>query len=66
MTDWLRAARQAEQIQAAYPGWTVRPVRRRDGAGVEAHREADGLCSVTGPADEVRAALAEADQQQPA
>ena len=65
MTGWLHAAQQSGQIQAAYPEWTVRPVRRRDGTGVEAFREADGLCSVTGPADEVRAALAEADRQQP-
>lgn len=34
----------------------------RDGTGVEAFREADGLCSVSDPANEVRAALAEADR----
>jgi hypothetical protein len=54
MTEWLIAAMRAEQLQADHPGWCVRPVRRRDGTGVEASRDEDGLCSLTGSVSEVR------------
>ena len=40
------------------PRWTVRPVRRRGGTGLEAVRDQPGLCSLTGTVTEVRAALA--------
>jgi hypothetical protein len=56
--EWLIAALCAEQLQADHPGWRVRPVRRRDGMGVEAIRDEGGLCSLTGSASEVQAALA--------
>ena len=55
MSGWEEAAREAEELQDSHPGWHVRPVRRRNGAGVEAVR--DGR-SLTGAAEEVRAALA--------
>jgi hypothetical protein len=58
MTEWLIAGMRAEQLQAEHPGWRVRPVRRRDGAGVEAIRDEGGLCSLTGGVSEVREALA--------
>jgi hypothetical protein len=58
MTEWLIAAMCAEQLEADHPGWHVRPVRRRDGTGVEAIRDEDGLCALIGSASEVRAALA--------
>jgi hypothetical protein len=56
--EWAAAMLQAGQLQAAYPGWTIRPVRRRDGTGLEAVRDQPGLCSLTGTAAEIRAALA--------
>ena len=37
------ASLQARQLQAAYPGWTIRPVRRRGGTGLEAVRDQPGL-----------------------
>ena len=55
--EWAAAILQAGRLQAAYPGWTIRPVRRRDGTGLEAFRDQPGLCSLTGTAAEVRAAL---------
>jgi hypothetical protein len=55
--EWAAAILQAGQLQAAYPGWTIRPVHRRDGPGLEAIRDQAGLCSLTGTAAEVRAAL---------
>jgi hypothetical protein len=64
MTEWLIAAMRAEQLQANHPGWRVRPVRRRDGTGVEAIRDEGGLCSLTGSVPAVRAALAATSQGQ--
>jgi hypothetical protein len=58
MTEWLIAAMCAEQPEADHPGWRVRPVRRRDGTGVEAIRDEGGLCALIGSASEVRDALA--------
>jgi hypothetical protein len=49
---------QAGQFQAANPEWTIRPVRRRDGPGLEAVRDQPGLYSLTGTPAEVRAAPA--------
>jgi hypothetical protein len=62
MLEWLIAALYAEQLQADHPGWRVRPVRRRDGTGIEAIRDEDGVCSLTGSVSEVQAALAAAGQ----
>ena len=64
MTEWLIAAMCAEQLEADHPGWHVRPVRRRDGTGVEAIRDEDGLCSLTGSVSEVHDALAASAQGQ--
>lgn len=64
MIEWLIAALRAEQLQADHPGWRVRPVRLRDGTGVEAIRDEGGLCSLTGCVSEVRAALAATAQGQ--
>jgi hypothetical protein len=60
VTQWTQVREQAEQLQADYPGWHVRPVQRRGGAGVEALRDGPGWCSVIGSVAEVRAVLAEA------
>jgi hypothetical protein len=62
MTEWLIAGMRAEQLQAEHPGWRVRPVRRRDGTGVEAIRDEGSLCSLTGSASEVSDALAASAQ----
>ena len=53
MSEWLIAAFRAEQLQADHPGWRVCPVRRRDGAGVEAIRDEGGVCSLTGSVSEI-------------
>jgi hypothetical protein len=58
MIEWLIAAMRAEQLEADHPGWRVRPVRCRDGTGVEAIRDEGGLCALIGSASEVRDALA--------
>jgi hypothetical protein len=56
---WKQAASDAEQIAAEHPGWTVRPVRRYRGPGVEAWRKPDdgGVYSAMGTAAEVRSVL---------
>jgi hypothetical protein len=65
VTEWGQVREQAEQLQADYPGWHVRPVQRRGGTGVEALRDDPGWCSVIGSAAEVRAVLADtADRRQ--
>jgi hypothetical protein len=57
--QWRQAARDAEQIGAEHPDWTVRPVRRHQGPGVEACRDPayGGVCVAIGTAAEVRAVL---------
>jgi hypothetical protein len=64
MIEWVIAALRAEQLQADHSGWHVRPVRRRDGTGVEAIRDEGGLCSLTGSASEVQTTLAATPQGQ--
>jgi hypothetical protein len=64
MTEWLIAAMRAEQLQANYPDWRVRPARRRDGTGIEAIRDEGAVCSMTGSVSEVQAALAATAQGQ--
>jgi hypothetical protein len=58
VNGWAAAVQTADELQADHPEWKVRVVPRRDGPGVEAHRDGDGLCSITGSSEEVRAELA--------
>jgi hypothetical protein len=64
MTEWLIAVLRAEELQADHPDWHVRPVRRRNGTGVEAIRDEGSLCSLTGSVSEVHDALAASAQGQ--
>ena len=57
---WYDAVRAADEMRRQHPGWRVRAVRRRNGPGIEAVRDAGNPCSLIGTADEVRAGLDEA------
>lgn len=60
---WFEAVQEADRLQADYPGWRVRAVRRRTGPGVSAQRGGNGLCLVMGTPAEVRTVLASAERQ---